>query len=77
VGKKSFEVPDSSLVPLFQLVKRDLSPESFAFIFRIDLWKDNGFLFIKIGNLCLFNQILTAYLQSQYPLSQSIILILQ
>jgi len=51
--KASFAVPDSVFLNVapFQLVKGDFPQENIVYIFRIDQWKNNGFLFTKFGNL--------------------------
>jgi len=46
---------------LLQLVKGDFPQGNMAYIFRIEIWKNYGYLLIKIFNLCLFFQILTIY----------------
>jgi hypothetical protein len=50
---------------LFQLAKGDCWQGNIGYKFRIEQWEKNGFLFTKIGNLCLFYRILASYFQIQ------------
>jgi hypothetical protein len=47
----NFEVPDANLVGFSTVstIKRRLSAGEYCYIFRIEQWKSNGFLFTKIG----------------------------
>ena len=61
--KWRIEVPDLSHLEcgaVWTGKKRRLSGDTDC-IFRIEQWKNNGFLFTKIGNFCLLSQIINTY----------------
>jgi hypothetical protein len=49
----NFKVPDSSFVGFGTVSTGEwrLSAGEYCYIFRIEQWKNNGFLFTKIGKL--------------------------
>jgi hypothetical protein len=50
---------------LFQLANGDCRQGHIGYKFGIEQWEKDGFVFTKMGNLCLLYPILASYIQIQ------------